>query len=337
MKETNRPIDELIADYLARELSPDGLTELHAWISSSEENKAYFLRQQEIWFSALEEKEAQLYDAEAAFEHFQKRVAKATHHPSTVPHRRLTSRLLRYAAAVAGICLMTYFSYRKGADHLQQSLTQITVEVPMGSQTRLCLPDQTIVTLNAGSRLSYPQEFGINSREVELEGEGFFEVTHNAEQPFCVRSKSIEVNVLGTQFNFKDYPNDETVSVSLYQGKVSLDNRLQPESPMQLRPNECMVMNKLNGKMNKEEHESKDSFLWTQGELMFKNTRLTEILHTLERSYGVHIRLETDSLKDIRFNGRFKRAEYDSKEILQTLKATGRISYRINENEIIVY
>ena len=48
MKETNRPIDELIADYLARELSPDGLTELHAWISSSEENKAYFLRQQEM-------------------------------------------------------------------------------------------------------------------------------------------------------------------------------------------------------------------------------------------------------------------------------------------------
>ena len=85
------------------------------------------------------------------------------------------------------------------------------------------MPDGTIVILNAGSRIIYPQNFGVYNRDVELQGEGYFEVARNIEMPFYVKTKELQVRVLGTKFNFRDYPEDKEVVVSLLEGRIVLN------------------------------------------------------------------------------------------------------------------
>lgn len=103
------------------------------------------------------------------------------------------------------------------------------MEAPLGSRTKLTLPDGTLVWLNAGSRITYSQGFGVGNRKIELIGEGYFEVKRNEEVPFLVKTNSLLVKVLGTKFNFRDYPDDAEAIVSLSEGKVALNNLLKKE------------------------------------------------------------------------------------------------------------
>lgn len=216
----------------------------------------------------MQEEERTRYDADRAFETFRKRVAASTAQKQS---KKVIDwkTIYKYAAAVLVVGLISFFSYRQGESNLQNALTQVEVEAPLGAQTRLRLPDGTLVVLNAGSRLVYPQDFGVDNREVELSGEGYFEVERNEKLPFHVQTPSLSVRVLGTKFNFRDYPNDEEAVVSLLEGKVVLDNRLRAEAEMILLPNEQVTLDKAEGHMKKETKEVKNVLEWTSGKLFF--------------------------------------------------------------------
>lgn len=336
MEERNSHIDELIAAFLSKGLSKEAREELDAWIASSEENRRYFMQQQEIWFSAVQEEERTRYDADRAFETFRKRVAASTAQKQSKKGIDWKT-IYKYAAAVLVVGLISFFSYRQGESNLQNALTQVEVEAPLGAQTRLRLPDGTLVVLNAGSRLVYPQDFGVDNREVELSGEGYFEVERNEELPFHVQTSSLSVRVLGTKFNFRDYPNDEEAVVSLLEGKVALDNRLRAEAEMILLPNEQVTLDKAEGCMKKESTKVKNSLGWTSGRLFFDEMPLPEVVKILERSYDVHITFATDSLRNFRFYGSFSRDEQGIKDILEALEKTGKVRYTQKNREITLY
>ena len=218
MEERNSHINELIVAFLSKGLSKEAREELDVWIASSEENRRYFMQQQEIWFSVVQKEERTRYDADRAFETFRKRVAASTAQKQS---KKVIGwkTIYKYAAAVLVVGLISFFSYRQGEGNLQNALTQVEVEAPLGAQARLRLPDGTLVVLNAGSRLVYPQDFGVDNREVELSGEGYFEVERNEKLPFHVQTPSLSVRVLGTKFNFRDYPNDEEAVVPCWKEK----------------------------------------------------------------------------------------------------------------------
>lgn len=336
MEERNSHIDELIAAFLSKGLSKEAREELDVWIASSEENRRYFMQQQEIWFSAVQEEERTRYDADRAFETFRKRVAASTAQKQSKKGIDW-KKIYKYAAAVLVVGLISFFSYRQGESNLQNALTQVEVEAPLGAQTRLRLPDGTLVVLNAGSRLVYPQDFGVDNREVELSGEGYFEVERNEKLPFHVQTPSLSVRVLATKFNFRDYPNDEEAVVSLLEGKVALDNRLRAEAEMILLPNEQVTLDKAEGCMKKESTKVKNSLGWTSGRLFFDEMPLPEVVKILERSYDVHITFATDSLRNLRFYGSFSRDEQGINEILQALGKTGKVRYKQGNKEITLY
>lgn len=191
--------------------------------------------------------------------------------------------------------------------------------------------------LNAGSRLVYPQDFGVDNREVELSGEGYFEVERNEKLPFHVQTPSLSVRVLGTKFNFRDYPDDEEAVVSLLEGKVALDNRLQTEAEMILLPDEQVTLDKAEGHMKKVSTKVKNSLGWTSGRLFFDEMPLPEVVKILERSYDVRITLATDSLRNLRFYGNFSRGEQGIKDILEALEKTEKVCYIQNDKEITLY
>ena len=337
MEEENKHIDELIANYLTEGLDKNALYELKTWIAASAENQQYFIRQREIWFSAVSREAASVYDKDKAFENFRNRVESQKEIQSTSRRGFSLSALWRYAAVVAIIIAVGCISYWQGEVNVKDTFADISVEAPLGSKTKLYLPDGTLVWLNAGSRMTYSQGFGVDNRKVELEGEGYFEVKRNEKIPFFVKTKDLQLQVLGTKFNFRDYPEDHEVVVSLLEGKVGLNNLLREEKEAVLSPDERAVLNKANGLLTVESVTASNASQWTDGYLFFDEELLSDIAKELERSYNVKIHIANDSLKTFRFYGNFVRREQNIQEVLEALASTEKMQYKIEERNITIY
>ena len=337
MEEENKHIDELIANYLTESLDKNALDELKTWIAASAENQQYFIRQREIWFSAVSREAASVYDKDKAFENFRTRVESQKEIQSTSRRGFSLSALWRYAAVVAIIIAVGCISYWQGEVNVKDTFADISVEAPLGSKTKLYLPDGTLVWLNAGSRMTYSQGFGVDNRKVELEGEGYFEVKRNEKIPFFVKTKDLQLQVLGTKFNFRDYPEDHEVVVSLLEGKVGLNNLLREEKEAVLSPDERAVLNKANGLLTVESVTASNASQWTDGYLFFDEELLPDIAKELERSYNVKIHIANDSLKTFRFYGNFVRREQNIQEVLEALASTEKMQYKIEERNITIY
>ena len=337
MEEENKHIDELIANYLTEGLDKNALDELKTWIAASAENQQYFIRQREIWFSAVSREAASVNDKDKAFENFRNRVESQKEIQSTSRRGFSLSALWRYAAVVAIIIAVGCISYWQGEVNVKDTFADISVEAPLGSKTKLYLPDGTLVWLNAGSRMTYSQGFGVDNRKVELEGEGYFEVKRNEKIPFFVKTKDLQLQVLGTKFNFRDYPEDHEVVVSLLEGKVGLNNLLREEKEAVLSPDERAVLNKANGLLTVESVTASNASQWTDGYLFFDEELLPDIAKELERSYNVKIHIANDSLKTFRFYGNFVRREQNIQEVLEALASTEKMQYKIEERNITIY
>ncbi|MCA6034355.1 FecR family protein [Bacteroides thetaiotaomicron] len=337
MEEENKHIDELIANYLTEGLDKNALDELKTWIAASAENQQYFIRQREIWFSAVSREAVSVYDKDKAFENFRNRVESQKEIQSTSRRGFSLSALWRYAAVVAIIIAVGCISYWQGEVNVKDTFADISVEAPLGSKTKLYLPDGTLVWLNAGSRMTYSQGFGVDNRKVELEGEGYFEVKRNEKIPFFVKTKDLQLQVLGTKFNFRDYPEDHEVVVSLLEGKVGLNNLLREEKEAVLSPDERAVLNKANGLLTVESVIASNASQWTDGYLFFDEELLPDIAKELERSYNVKIHIANDSLKTFRFYGNFVRREQNIQEVLEALASTEKMQYKIEERNITIY
>ena len=337
MEEENKHIDELIANYLTEGLDKNALDELKTWIAASAENQQYFICQREIWFSAVSREAASVYDKDKAFENFRNRVESQKEIQSTSRRGFSLSALWRYAAVVAIIIAVGCISYWQGEVNVKDTFADISVEAPLGSKTKLYLPDGTLVWLNAGSRMTYSQGFGVDNRKVELEGEGYFEVKRNEKIPFFVKTKDLQLQVLGTKFNFRDYPEDHEVVVSLLEGKVGLNNLLREEKEAVLSPDERAVLNKANGFLTVESVTASNASQWTDGYLFFDEELLSDIAKELERSYNVKIHIANDSLKTFRFYGNFVRREQNIQEVLEALATTEKMQYKIEERNITIY
>lgn len=337
MEEEKKYIDELIANYLTGGLDENNLAELKAWIAASAENETYFIRQREVWFSAVSREAASIYNKNKAFDTFRERIHSSKKEQKSFRQGFRLSAMWRYAAVVAVIIAVGCLSYWRGEVNVKDTFADISVEAPLGSKTKLYLPDGTLVWLNAGSRMTYSQGFGVDNRKVELEGEGYFEVTRNEKIPFYVKTKDLQLRVLGTKFNFRDYPEDHEVVVSLLEGKVELNNMLKSEKEALLTPNERAILNKSNGLMTVESVTASNASQWTDGYLFFDEELLPDIAKELERSYNVKIHIANDSLNNFRFYGNFVRREQNIQEVLDALASTEKIQYKIEERNITIY
>lgn len=327
----NERIDQLIAEYLSGSLTADAFQELKNWSQQSDENRMYVRNQIEVWFSSGVTAKDKVFDKEEAFARFQKRIGKKE--PKVY---RFSWKTFYRVAAVILIVLLPLAGYWRGQETLRQTFSDMVVEAPLGARTKLYLPDGTLVWLNAGSKITYSQGFGMDNRQLSLEGEGYFEVVHNQDLPFEIHTHEVDLRVLGTKFNFKNYSDDEEVTVSLLEGKVALHNSLKSMSDLYLSPNEKMVLNKRTGEMVKSRARTENSMLWTNDELFFDEELLEDIAKKLMRSYDVRIEI-ADSLKNRRFYGSFKVMGNTIEEVLETIASTNRMKYRYENEKYILY
>ena len=173
----------------------------------------------------------------------------------------------------------------------EQLLTNQLI-IPYGNRSKITLGDNTVVWLNAGSRLIYPSRFTGKQREVLLFGEAFFDVSENVEMPFIVKTSSLEVKVLGTEFNVSAYPEDNTVQTVLKTGSVAIsrNNSGLFESDLVLKPNQMAVFNKNSRDSKVYEVDAAYYTIWVKGLLSFDDQDLSRIIKKIERYYNIHIR-----------------------------------------------
>ena len=244
---------------------------------------------------------------------------------------------LKIASVIVITVSVTAVLFSIGKDNEDMYLAMQTITVPAGQRVNLDLPDGSNVWLNAGTKMQYPVSFMTGKREVILDGEAYFEVVHNEKSPFVVHTSTLDVAVLGTKFNFRDYPEDHEVVVSLLEGKVELSNLLKKEKEAFLAPDERAILNKANGLMTVETVTASNASQWTDGYLFFDEELLPDIVKELERSYNVNIHIANDSLNKFRFYGNFVRREQSIQEVLDALASTEKIQYKIEERNITIY
>lgn len=204
--------------------------------------------------------------------------------------------------------------------------------IPVGGEYRLCLSDGTVIYLNAESKLRYPVNFGKGEREVELEGEAYFEVAPDKERPFQVRTSDLDVRVLGTGFNVSAYRNGYRSEVTLAHGAVIVE---KAGKELALKPDEQFVADKQSGKMFVQTVDAWKICGWKSGILYFEGMPLEELAVKLSRWYGVQFFFTSEKLKQLKFTGALKK--YDSIDyVLSLIEATTDIRVQIKDRIIMV-
>jgi len=326
-------IDELIAVYFSGSLSSSQLTQLHDWINASHDNKIYFLKIREVWFSSICASDTERFNKEKAYRDFINKNIKKRNRFT----RNIWPTLLRVSAVAAIILIVSFFAYHQGSNTIKKQFTNIVMEAPLGSTTKIYLPNSTLVWLNAGSKITYSQGFGVVDRQVQLSGEGYFEVTKNENLPMKVITKELVVEVVGTTFNFKNYQNDEETTVVLEEGKIISHNQLKPGDNLTLCQNQKVTLNKRTKTMKLSNVVSKNGLGWINGSLFFDGLPLHDIIRTLERNYNVKISVTDESLNTYRFYGHFSRTENTIRDVLDKLAGTNKLKYTINGSEVVLF
>jgi len=197
------------------------------------------------------------------------------------------------------------------------AMQQITS--PVGIRSQVVLPDGSKVWLNAESTLKFPVPFPKDIRNVDLQGEAFFEVTKNQKQPFVVHSGNIEVKVLGTRFDCKAFEEDKTIEVILEEGKVALNSNVTSglEESI-LKPGDRAVIEKATGKTQIRNEEIGKYIAWHNGKLVFDNTSMAEVASMIERWYGVEVVVQDRDILNYRFTTTF-----DNESIFHVIELLG--------------
>ena len=257
-----------------------------------------------------------------------RQLLKRIEHKKRTWFRRASVVAVGTAAVIAIIIgSVNFFRYMNA-----QQVTLAEITTSFGEKRQVTLPDGTLLVLNSCSQVRYPDRFVGDLREVELEGEGYFRVARNEKMPFIVRTKRLDVQVLGTRFDVKSYSTDEIVSVSVESGKVQVD---LPEAMMRLLPDEQFVMDKTKGEFQKRNEDARLSTVWIKGGLYFNRTPIRTVVNELVRMYNRTIEFAPGAEYDDYIYG-----EHDNKSleaVLKSIQYSTDIKYRIENDKIVLY
>jgi len=227
----------------------------------------------------------------------------------------------------------------KGIQYEDTELSELvynTLKVPYGKRFQVTLSDGTRVFLNSGSSMKFPVKFiPNNDRTVFLSGEAFFEVTKNKD-PFIVNAESINVKVLGTQFNVSAYADDKSMNTVLVEGSVQLlGNNMENTTAVLLKPEYEAIWDKIQKQMVVAKADISSTLAWMNGQLVFRAVTFKDIIKKLERSYNCTIINNNQSLNDEIFSATFNVEKENIEQVMNYISKNSPYHFTISENNII--
>jgi len=352
--------EDLICGYLKGDLTPEETRELIDWIKLNKANKQTFDECCELWITTRSASKNLGYNAQEGFWKFRQMIRKSDQQVTIPSKVRFLRTAIRYAAIfiiafLSGGFLFYQFDHRISSMPAQGKSELV---IPLGSRASYTLADGTVVTLNAGSTLRIDNHFGIKDRIVELEGEGYFKVSEDRKKPFIVKTSYLTVTALGTEFNVKAYPFDNTIETTLVDGSVKIepnsetgsgeitilqpnqkltfykeDSRFEDKSNMpggksksEIKP--VMVQSKASAiRLVKENVNIEPVVSWKENRWIFDNKSLSQIAVDLERRYDVQIQFKSEGLKSYRFTGTILAEPIE--QVLEVISITAPISFKL--------
>lgn len=233
---------------------------------------------------------------------------------------------------VAAIILITFLGTKAFFDWKEDPVKMQTVIVPAGQRAELLLADGTKVWLNSRSKLKFPDRFQKDARNVELDGEGYFEVIHLEDAPFTVHTSRYDVKVLGTEFNVKAYNGKNQFETSLLKGSVEVSN-VNKSQTVRLKPDEQVVRE--GDQLVCSTIQDKNYFRWKEGLLCLDDESIGGLIEKLELYYDVKIIVQHASLMKYHYSGKFRISD-GVEHVLKVLQLKHKFSYTKDEEQNLI-
>lgn len=299
--------------------------EIIDWVEQSEENLNQFHFQRSLWDTML------------LNEDFVKDIQTSDEKPAII--RRLNAyKYYWVAASIIALIVSTAYLFFYSTVFSKEEL--VSVEVPVGKTKKVILEDGTVIWLNAKSKLHFPKHFDDNKREVNLDGEAFFEVKHNPSKPFYVVTESQTIRVLGTVFDVDAYSNKNYFNTTLVSGSVQVksDKKESLENETILKPGEKLSFNKLEKRYEKKAVNVAGINDWEKGIYNFNSISFGEVINKLSNNSSLNIVLKDTALQNLICNGKFLITE-SAEDILNVMKVSMPFTYKVDKlkNEITIF
>ena len=204
-----------------------------------------------------------------------------------------------------------------------------------GETREIILPDNSRITLNAGSVLIYPEKFSSTERTVFLSGEAIFEVTHNEALPFMVNTADLTIQVHGTTFNVNAYPEARGISATLCEGSISATLKGSGESILMV-PNERLDYDRQTGKSSILRVNSAEDTAWKRGDMCFRSENIHTIVKAIERKYGINTYITSGKYDDMILTAKFIQGESMEQMLGAICKLVRGMKYSIENGCIYI-
>ena len=221
---------------------------------------------------------------------------------------------------------LTYNDGTKIALETTQPRSDVVITTPRGGQYTVTLPDGTVAQLNSATTLTFPSSFAkLKERSVQLVGEAYFTVSHNAKQPFKVISKGQVVEDIGTEFNISAYPDENAIKTTLAEGSARVNNVILIPGNQSIVKGKTLTVQTVN---------LDDALAWKNGYFLFNDENITSIMNKLSRWYNVDIQYQGNITTE-GFNGIISRNKNIS-QVLSILQKTKGVHFKIEGRRVTV-
>jgi transmembrane sensor len=316
---------DIIAKILNKEASPAEMQEFEAWLKKDKANAVLFEELKLSWEKTEVLVDDVHFDTGRAWDSVQERIQKEDH---VIPiNGRSNSKWILRVAAILAIGLFStwyYFNSQQAASTLYAS----TGDIPK----LIALPDGSTIWLNKNTKIAYPEEFNSDERVVKLEGEAFFDVVKNPEQPFKVQNKDFEVKVLGTSFNICAYEGSKQAVVTVESGTVEL--RSPRYEAITLTKGEVGTINRSNYVLAETTNSDLNFMAWKTRKLKFDNSSVRSVCDAIKSYFGTEIIIEDKTIYNCKFTASFDEAKLQ--DVLKTMEAALNIKVKTNQNRVTI-
>ncbi|HEY0246003.1 MAG TPA: FecR domain-containing protein, partial [Mucilaginibacter sp.] len=252
------------------------------------------------------------------------------------PHPAFSVRkLVIRAASIAAVLVIGFLGWRMENEPTALPAKSL-VSVQPAKVSKIVLPDGSLVWLNAGSVLKYPKKFEGKERVVELsEGRAFFDIKHMADHPFILKTKNLNVTVLGTSFDVRSYGRESSTKVSVVSGKVGITLPFQPTKPaIMLVAKQEVVLSKTTNQVIKQPVRESVVNLWCKNELVFDQENLSNVFKAIEKKYNTRITVDDKDLLNERISITLGNQRLDT--IMEILSFTKHFNYKMANDSTVV-
>ncbi len=321
-------IEDLLPAFFEGKLTSENHKKVEHWKNADPENEKVFYQSKQVWEETELLHRMQKYNAQDALNAVNKKIRSKN-----------SSTYIQWFQRIAAILILPlivatlYFSLKKPS-HSYADNDWYILKTGAGMRSEFVLPDGSKVFLNSNTTLKYPVAFTGCTREVEINGEAYFNVATNKKQPFIVNTGNVNVEVTGTEFKVSNYENEGMTEIVLIEGTVRLfQGRFAGEHQRfkALVPGEKATFIASDDKLYFERVDVEKYIAWKDGKLMFRDDSMEEVVRRLNRWYNVDIQLTGRDLGEYVYTATFE--EESLIQVLDLLNLSAPIDYKIKQRE----